>query len=265
MKKVKLLSVLLCASAITLAGCNGGGDTSSAPEGSTSAPSSEPSTSVEPVVADWSEEIKADMRELLNGTVLPYVSGTWKASKNGPQLVLQSRDVEVPSIKEVFVAAKYKAEDQDIYYNDYACDYNVDNCTFALNGFLKQAVDEHLVDGFGIQGHIDTANIRHVINVAKLIKEKGLKCQITELDITTTNSEQGFAEQKAAYKDLVSELLDLNAKGETNVNAIVVWGITDDTSWKRGQEPLLLTSSYKKKPAYYGFLEALTEYQNQSN
>ena len=46
-----------------------------------------------------------------------------------------------------------------------------------------------------------------------------------------------------------------------DVNAFIVWGITDDTSWKRNQNPLLFTSSYLKKPAYYGMLDALEEFE----
>ena len=161
-------------------------------------------------------------------------------------------------------AYRYKEEGQDLYYNDYDFDYNTNNCTFALEGFLAQAIEEKIIDGVGIQGHIDPDNIRQDIAAAKLIKEKGLKCQITELDITTNNSDDGFNRQKTAYKSLVSQILELNKTGETDVNAIIVWGITDDTSWKSGQVPLLLTNTYKKKPAYYGFLEALNEFEGQN-
>lgn len=158
-------------------------------------------------------------------------------------------------------AYRYKEEGQDLYYNDYDFDYNTSNCEFALNGFLAQAIEEKIIDGVGIQGHIDPDNIRQDIAAAKLIKAKGLKCQITELDITTNNNDDGFARQKTAYKNLVSQILELNKTEETEVNAIIVWGITDDTSWKSGQVPLLLTNTYKKKPAYYGFLEALNEFE----
>lgn len=157
-------------------------------------------------------------------------------------------------------AYQYKEEDQELYYNDYDFDYNTDNCTFALNGFLKDAIEDGYIDGVGIQGHIDVDNIRQDIAAAKLIKEKGLKCQITELDITTNStSEEGLLKQKKAYKDLISQILKLNETGETEVNAIVVWGIVDNLSWKSSQNPLLFDSNYAKKPAYYGFLEAIEE------
>lgn len=160
-------------------------------------------------------------------------------------------------------AADYKDEDQDLYYNDYACDYNTSNLEFALNGFLKKAIEEGYVDGFGLQGHIDCDNTRQTIANAKLIKEKGLKCQVTELDITTNGSDEAsFAKQKSAYKTLASAILEGNEKEEMDVNAFIVWGITDDTSWKRNQNPLLFSSNYGKKPAYYGLLEAVNEFKN---
>ena len=162
-------------------------------------------------------------------------------------------------------AAQYKAEDQDLYYNDYACDYSTEKCEFALNGFLKDAIEEHFVDGFGLQGHIDCDNTRQTLANAKLIKERGLKCQITELDITTNGSDEAnFNKQKTAYKTLAKGILEGNANEEMDVNAFIVWGITDDTSWKRNQNPLLFTSSYAKKPAYYGMLEAVEEFEQSS-
>lgn len=158
-------------------------------------------------------------------------------------------------------ADKYKAEWQDLYYNDYSFDYNESNCEFALNTLLKDVIKEDLIDGVGIQGHIDVDNIQHLINDAKMIYQKGLKCQITELDITVnSDSKEDLAKQEKAYKNLIMNVLESNEKQETDINAVIVWGFTDDTSWKRGQNPLLFTSTFKKKPAYYGFLNALDEY-----
>ena len=158
-------------------------------------------------------------------------------------------------------ADRYKADWQKLYYNDFAYDYNVNKCRFALNTLLKKAIDENLIDGVGIQGHIDSnANLDNIMNDAKLIYEKGLECQITELDITVNNTdEQNLNSQKAECKNLVKRVLDSNQKDETDINAVILWGITDDNSWKRNQYPLLFTSDYAKKPCYYGFLEAIEE------
>ena len=160
-------------------------------------------------------------------------------------------------------ARQYAKPEQKLYYNDYSFDYNTQNLNYALNTLLKKAIAEGLVDGVGIQGHLDyDQNMDTIINDAKMIKQKGLECQITELDITTNGtSTSDYNKQKKAYNTLVTKVLQNNAKGNTNVNAIVVWGITDDSSWKRNQNPLLFTSKYGKKAAYYGFLEAISAVQ----
>ena len=164
-------------------------------------------------------------------------------------------------------AAQYKEDYQDLYYNDYDYDYNPDNCSFALNGFLAQAIEEGLVDGVGIQGHVDSDQSMDVlIQDAKMIHALGLKCQITELDITVSGSdESAWNKQKEAYKRLLSKVLLSNQNEETSVNGIIVWGITDNTSWKSYQNPLLFTSNYGKKPCYYGFLEAIEEFEENNN
>ena len=115
----------------------------------------------------------------------------------------------------------------------------------------------------GIQGHTDSdQNMDTIISDAQEIYKKGLKCQITELDITVNGSdESAFNKQKNAYKLLVKKVLENNEKGLTDINAVIVWGITDDASWKRGQNPLMYTSNYAKKPCYYGFLEAIEEFE----
>ena len=158
-------------------------------------------------------------------------------------------------------AALYKDPEQKLYYNDYSFDYDIDNCKYALNTLLKQAIADGFIDGVGIQGHLDSnANLDVVINDAKLIYEQGLECQITELDITTNGSDaSNLNKQKDAYKNLVKKVINANQNSETNITAIVLWGITDNYSWKSGQHPLLFDSDFNKKPAYYGFLEAINE------
>ena len=83
----------------------------------------------------------------------------------------------------------------------------------------------------------------------------------TLLDMKTSDNEDGYNKQKDSYKDLVAQILENNASGKTDINAFVVWGITDDLSWIQGnQAPLLFSSSFEKKPAYYGMQEALLEF-----
>ena len=156
-------------------------------------------------------------------------------------------------------ADMYRDPEQKLYYNDYAYDYNTSNCEKALNVILKDAIAKGIVDGVGIQAHTDSdQDMEAILTDAKMIHAKGLECQITEIDITVNGSDQAsFNKQKNAYSTLVTKILKANEAGQTDVNALVLWGTTDDTSWKRGQNPLLFNNDYSKKPAYYGFLEAI--------
>ena len=171
-------------------------------------------------------------------------------------------------IYQAFLAAdKYKKDYQEVYYNDYAFDQiewgGVERCQWAVDELLKKAIDEKLIDGIGIQSHIEKPEYADaVIEDAKIICKAGIKCQITELDINTNgNSESDFADQKALYKKIVKAVLEGNDNGTMDVNVIIVWGVTDDTSWHRSNYPLMFDSNYAKKPAYYGFLEALEEFE----
>lgn len=164
-------------------------------------------------------------------------------------------------------ASEVKAEGQELYYNDYSFDYETRNCQFALNTLLKDAIANGYIDGVGIQGHLDSnANLENVMTDAKMIKEKGLKCQITELDITINGTDQNNIKKQAdAYKNFTIKMLENNEQGLTDINALIVWGIRDNESWKRNQNPLLFDDNYAKKPAYYGVLNAINEAKIERN
>ena len=161
-------------------------------------------------------------------------------------------------------ASKYKMDYQDLYYNDYAFEQTqwggVDRCQWAVDSMLKQAIYEGLIDGIGIQGHIEFSDVDTILEDARIIHRAGLKCQITELDINC-NGESQFEEQKQAYNKVVKTILKENIEGTMDVNAIIVWGTTDNTSWHSNRSPLMFNSNYAKKPAYYGFLNAIEDFE----
>ena len=168
-------------------------------------------------------------------------------------------------IYQAFLAAsKYKMDYQDLYYNDYAFEQTqwggVDRCHWAVDTMLKQAIDEELIDGIGIQGHIEFSDVDTILEDARIIHAAGLKCQITELDVNC-DGEKDFEKQKDAYYKVVKTVLEGNRDGTMDVNAIIVWGTTDNTSWHSNRYPLLFNSTYGKKPAYYGFLNAVEDFE----
>ena len=171
-------------------------------------------------------------------------------------------------IYQAFLAAdRYKMDYQEVYYNDYAFDQiewgGVERCQWAVDELLKKCIDEELIDGIGIQAHIEKPEYADaVIQDAQIICKAGIKCQITELDINISgNGESQFATQKDLYKKIVKAVLEGNDDGTMDVNAIIVWGVTDNTSWHSSNYPLMFDNNYTKKPAYYGFMEALEEFE----
>ena len=167
-------------------------------------------------------------------------------------------------IYQAFKAAhKYKMDYQDVYYNDYAFEqtqwHGVERCQWAVDSMLKDAIDEGLVDGIGIQGHIEFSDVETILKDARIIHDAGIKCQITELDINC-DGEKDFQKQKEAYYTVVKTVLEENENDTMDVNAIIVWGVTDNTSWHSNRYPLMFDANYAKKPAYYGFLEAIEDF-----
>ena len=163
-------------------------------------------------------------------------------------------------------ASKYKKDYQELYYNDYAFEqtqwHGKERCQWAVDTMLKKAINEELIDGIGIQSHIDFSDLDTVLDDARIICKAGLKCQITELDINC--GEQNSEEQKEVVSRLIKTIVEENDAGTMNINAVVVWGITDNLSWHynmngRTNYPLLFNEDFSKKPAYYGFLEALED------
>ena len=166
-------------------------------------------------------------------------------------------------IYQAFAAAsQYKTYYMDLYYNDYVFEQTQwggkDRCEWACNTMLKQAIDDGILDGIGIQTHIDFSDVDTVLEDAKIIHNAGIKCQITELDINCNGSSE-FEEQKDAYQKLIKGIVEGNESGTMDVNAVILWGVTDNLSWHSNRSPLIFNSDYSKKPAYYGFLEALNE------
>ena len=164
-------------------------------------------------------------------------------------------------------ARQYAKEDQKLFYNDWSYDNDKQNLKYALNTLLTSVFNEGLIDGIGIQGHKGiNENMDIIIDDAKEIQKKAnslginLECQFTELDLTISGTSE-YSKQKTAYKNLMTKILNGNLSGEMNVTAVVLWGIDDANSWRRGQHALLFTDKYAKKPAYYGFLEALESVQ----
>ncbi len=145
-------------------------------------------------------------------------------------------------IEKAFTYAKqYAPEGCSLFYNDYN-----EYIGAKMNGIYNQVSDLYskgLIDGVGMQSHL--SGTYPDLNTYKAALEKyssiGCQIQVTELDITDTSASQ--------YKNIVQAILDTDKKHD-NVTALVVWGTTDDTSWRSSGNPLLFNAQGGKKDTY---------------
>lgn len=80
----------------------------------------------------------------------------------------------------------------------------------------------------------------------------GLDIQITELDITTSDtSETGLQNQAQLYSDI----FDIYVDYADSISAVVIWGVTDDQSWRASRVPLLFDENFQAKPAFYSVID----------
>lgn len=139
-------------------------------------------------------------------------------------------------------ARKYAPANCKLYINDY--NEYMDAKTNDIYNMAMKVKEQGNIDGIGMQAHLDTSYPNGPAFRKALDKflSTGLDVQVTELDITNTTAED--------YQDIVSTVLDADKTSQDRVTALVVWGTTDSTSWRSGQNPLLFDGSGNKKGAY---------------
>ncbi len=151
-------------------------------------------------------------------------------------------------------ARKYAPEGCKLYYNDF--NEYMPGKTSTIVAMANELKAENLIDGIGMQSHLDvgfpTASAYKKALAA--FAETGLDVQVTELDITTSDtSEAGFETQAKLY----SEIMDACVEYADSISSVVVWGTTDDKSWRASRCPLLFNEDFTAKPAYYSIVDGL--------
>lgn len=151
-------------------------------------------------------------------------------------------------------ARKYAPEGCKLYYNDY--NEYIQGKRNAIYDMAMDLKEKGLIDGIGMQAHLDVSFPTASVFEAALSKfaSTGLDVQITELDATTSDtSEAGFETQAQYYSDIFDAIM----KYSDSVSAVVLWGVTDDTSWRAAKCPLLFDAEFQAKPAFYSIVDGM--------
>ncbi len=157
-------------------------------------------------------------------------------------------------------ARQYAPEGCKLYYNDYN-EYMPDkmNAIASMAGEFKK---KGILDGVGLQSHLDvrtrieeafpTVNVYN--KALDVYAALGVDIQITELDVTCNEQSPDFETQAKYYKGIWDSIL----AHRDSISAVVLWGITDDASWRAERKPLLFDENYKAKPAFFAITDGMT-------
>ena len=156
-------------------------------------------------------------------------------------------------------AKKYAPAGCKLFYNDYN-EYSPNKQAYIISDILKPLVEKNLIDGVGMQSHISMSypTIDLYKSAMQQYADLGLEIQVTELDVSEKSNE--YADQLALaqrYQDVFKMYKEMKDSG-VNLSAVVIWGITDSTSWIGGY-PLLFDKDYQAKPSYYAVIDTNSE------
>lgn len=159
-------------------------------------------------------------------------------------------------IEQAFRMAHEADPDAELYLNDYGVEFIGDPKSEALYNLAKKLVEKGVpIHGVGLQCHITTGqlNAKRLKDNISRYQELGLKCIITELDITQADPKAEDAAKRQA-EDYCAVVLA--ALSQQNCPTVLIWGLCDPDSW-RDNNPLLYDGSVNAKEAYYGVHAAL--------
>ncbi len=149
-----------------------------------------------------------------------------------------------------------------LFYND----YETQNPT-KLGLILAMAKDLKAkgvrIDGIGHQDHIYVSrpSVEQLEAAMQEVAKLGLRNQVTELDVSLRagyggpmedgNEDQLLQKQARRY----AELFQMFARNKDKLDAVVFWGLSDETSWLHYPDMPLLFNEDGPKPAFWAVLD----------
>lgn len=127
------------------------------------------------------------------------------------------------------MAAKYKAPGVSLFYNDYDT-FLPEKREAICETILKPLLAEKLVDGMGMQSHLQLAapSADEYRTAVRRYGTLGLQVQITELDVFSPDTSDAAMQRLAErYRDLFLLLLEEKKTGAANITGVTFWGLQD--------------------------------------
>jgi GH35 family endo-1,4-beta-xylanase len=166
-------------------------------------------------------------------------------------------------VTEFYRTARKTDPNAILLYNDVNVflDGNIDDHDRAVLSLATSLKSQGLLDGVGLQMHLDINNIPSDDVIKKLInlyKTAGLKVYITEFDIDFSNF-SGSEIQKQQLKAYIYQRIIRVAMNEA-VDGFIMFGFTADAAWH--PDSMLFNNNYAPTPAFYSFISELLNFSN---
>jgi GH35 family endo-1,4-beta-xylanase len=179
-------------------------------------------------------------------------------------------------IERAFVYAKAARDrlfpDMKLFYNDYN-EWHDTKRNYIISQILIPLRDKGLLDGMGMQGHIDAntggwSSIERCTTAMNMYAALNIEVQITELDIGLHNGDNPrftLQQQANRYRGVFEHAIKVNSRGGGQFTAICIWGPNDANSWRNRREivddPTLHDSNNQPKLAYDALIALVPEAQ----
>ena len=150
-------------------------------------------------------------------------------------------------------ARKYAAEGTLLYYNDY--NTAMPGKQNGIVRLLESVMEEGNIDGYGFQMHheITFPSMASITAAVRRIAGMKLRLRVSELDIgINAVSNENYQKQAAMYGDIMRLMLEY----ADQTDAVQVWGVRDNQSWRADKHPLLFDAQGNPKPAFFAVVEA---------
>ena len=153
-------------------------------------------------------------------------------------------------IDSAFVWAHEADPSAKLYINDYGVEFMGSSKAEAYFNLVKRLqASGRPIDGCGLQCHLTTGQLDtlKLENNIQRYAPLGLNCIITELDITLANPSAANALEAQAKEYAAIARVWLR---NDNCPTLMVWGISDNHSWRQNK-PLMYDANCQAKLAYY--------------
>jgi len=148
-----------------------------------------------------------------------------------------------------------------LFYNDYDTESPAkrDLILELMRSLQRKGVPVH---GVGHQAHLYSTypEVGELERSIQAVGELGLRNQVTELDVSLRPRARAPMPERtpellAAHAQRYRELFRMFRRNRQLIDAVVLWGVNDESSWLRAPDAPLLFSEFSPKPDFRAVIE----------